>query len=46
MGKTVTAMLIGIAVAEGAIRSVDDAAEVYLPRLQGTDMERHRSAIS
>ena len=37
MGKTVTAMLIGIAVAEGAIRSVDDLAEVYLPRLQGTE---------
>jgi CubicO group peptidase (beta-lactamase class C family) len=37
MGKTVTAMLIGIAVAEGAIRSVDDRVEVYLPRLQGTE---------
>ena len=37
MGKTVTAMLVGIAVADGAIHSIDDAVEVYLPRLQGTE---------
>jgi CubicO group peptidase (beta-lactamase class C family) len=37
MGKTVTAMLVGIAVEEGAIRSVDDPVEVYLPRLKGTE---------
>jgi CubicO group peptidase (beta-lactamase class C family) len=37
VGKTVTAMLIGIAVAEAAIRSVDDPVEVYLPRLRGTE---------
>jgi CubicO group peptidase (beta-lactamase class C family) len=40
MAKTVTAMLVGIAVAEGAIRSVDDPAEAYLPRLQGTEYGR------
>ncbi len=37
MGKTVTAMLVGIAVEEGAIRSVDDPVEVYLHRLKGTE---------
>jgi CubicO group peptidase (beta-lactamase class C family) len=37
MAKTVTAMLIGIAVAEGFIHSVDDPVETYLPRLQGTE---------
>jgi CubicO group peptidase (beta-lactamase class C family) len=37
MGKTVTAMLVGIAVDEGAIRSVDDPVEVYLHRLKGTE---------
>ncbi|HSE87072.1 MAG TPA: serine hydrolase [Candidatus Binatia bacterium] len=33
MAKTVTAMLIGIAIAEGRIRSVDDAAAAYVPAL-------------
>ena len=40
MAKTVTAMLIGIAVAEGSIRSVDDRAEVYVPALAGTEYGR------
>src|SRR5215475_2328282 len=31
MAKTVTSMLIGIAIAEGYIRSVDDTAAAYLP---------------
>ena len=36
MAKTITAMLIGVAIAEGHIRSVDDAAETYVPGLVGT----------
>jgi CubicO group peptidase (beta-lactamase class C family) len=37
MAKTVTAMLIGIAIAEGRIRSVDDHAAAYVPELAGTE---------
>jgi CubicO group peptidase (beta-lactamase class C family) len=37
MAKTVTAMLIGIAIAEGRIRSVDDLAAAYVPALAGTE---------
>lgn len=33
MAKTITAMLLGIAVAEGHIRSIDDLAEAYEPAL-------------
>jgi CubicO group peptidase (beta-lactamase class C family) len=40
MAKTVTAMLVGIAIAEGRIRSVDDTAEVYVPALAGTEYGR------
>jgi CubicO group peptidase (beta-lactamase class C family) len=40
MAKTVTAMLIGIAIAEGRIRSVDDRAEAYVPALAGTEYGR------
>jgi CubicO group peptidase (beta-lactamase class C family) len=40
MAKTVTAMLIGIAIAEGHIRSVDDHAAVYVPALVGTEYGR------
>ena len=40
MAKTVTAMLIGIAIAEGRIRSVDDPAAVYVPALAGTEYGR------
>ena len=36
MAKTVTAMLIGIAVAEGKIRSVEDTAATYAPVLAGS----------
>ena len=36
MAKTVTAMLIGIAVSEHAIRSIDDPAAAYVPELAGT----------
>lgn len=37
MAKTVTAMLVGIAIQEGAIRSVDDPAAAYVPALAGTE---------
>ena len=40
MAKTVTAMLVGIAIAEGRIRSVDDRAEAYVPGLAGTEYGR------
>src|SRR6266850_1213443 len=40
MAKTVTSMLIGIAIAEGRIRSVDDPAAVYVPVLAGTEYGR------
>jgi len=36
MAKTVTAMLLGIAMAEGKLGSVEDLAETYLPELKGT----------
>ena len=37
MAKTVTAMLVGIAIGEGHIRSVDDPAATYVPELAGTE---------
>jgi CubicO group peptidase (beta-lactamase class C family) len=37
MAKTVTSMLIGIAIDEGRIRSVDDPAAIYVPALAGTE---------
>jgi CubicO group peptidase (beta-lactamase class C family) len=40
MAKTVTAMLVGIAIAEGRIRSVDDLASTYIPALAGTEYGR------
>jgi CubicO group peptidase (beta-lactamase class C family) len=40
MAKSVTAMLIGIAIAEGKIRSVDDTAAAYVPALAGTEYGR------
>ena len=40
MAKTVTSMLIGIAIAEGRIRSVDDPAATYVPALAGTEYGR------
>jgi CubicO group peptidase (beta-lactamase class C family) len=36
MAKTVVAMLVGIAVAEGRILSLDDRAEAYVPEMRGT----------
>jgi CubicO group peptidase (beta-lactamase class C family) len=40
MAKTVTGMLIGIAIAEGRIRSVDDLAGTYVPALANTEYGR------
>lgn len=37
MAKTVTAMLIGIALRDGAIRSLDQTAAEYVPALAGTE---------
>ena len=37
MAKTVTAMLVGIAIAEGRIRTIDDRADAYVPALAGTE---------
>lgn len=40
MAKTLVALLIGIAVKEGAIRSVDDLAETYVSDLKSTEYGR------
>jgi CubicO group peptidase (beta-lactamase class C family) len=40
MAKTVTSMLIGIAITEGRIRSVDDPASAYVPGLAGSEYGR------
>jgi CubicO group peptidase (beta-lactamase class C family) len=37
MAKTVTAMLVGIALSEGRIHSVDDPVARYVPTLRGTE---------
>ena len=36
MAKTITAMLFGIAVKDGKIRSLDDRAQDYVPALKGS----------
>ena len=40
MAKTITGLLIGIAVKEGAIGSIDDLSEMYVPGLKGTEYGR------
>jgi CubicO group peptidase (beta-lactamase class C family) len=37
MAKTITAMLIGIAVSENKIRSIDDPVQAYVPSLANTE---------
>lgn len=37
MAKSITGLMIGIAVGEGAIKSVDDPAEAYVPGFAGTE---------
>ncbi len=36
LAKTITGLLVGAAIEDGAIRSVDDPASVYVPELSGT----------
>ncbi len=38
MAKTVTSMLVGIAVSEGKIKSIDDLAQIYVPELAGSEI--------
>ncbi len=38
MAKTLTGMMIGIAISEGSIHSIDDTVETYVPELKGTEM--------
>jgi CubicO group peptidase (beta-lactamase class C family) len=38
--KSITGMLIGIAISEGAIKSVDDIAETYVPGFKDTEYGR------
>lgn len=40
MVKSITGMLIGIAVSEGAVKSVDDPPENYVPGFKGTEYGR------
>lgn len=40
MAKTVTALLVGLAVADGAIASIDDPAERYVPGLKDSEYGR------
>ncbi len=40
MAKTITAMLVGIAISEGAIRSIDDPASAYVPELKDSEFGR------
>jgi len=40
MVKSITGMLIGIAIADGAIKSVDDTPEAYVPGFKGTEYGR------
>jgi CubicO group peptidase (beta-lactamase class C family) len=37
MAKTITGLLVGLAVSEGAIRSIDDTAAKYVPELANTE---------
>jgi CubicO group peptidase (beta-lactamase class C family) len=40
MVKSITGLLIGIAISEGAIKSVDDTPEIYVPGFAGTEYGR------
>jgi CubicO group peptidase (beta-lactamase class C family) len=37
MARTLTGLLVGIAVSEGAIHSIDDTAATYVPEMAGTE---------
>src|SRR6185312_16002261 len=40
MVKSITGLLMGIAISEGAIKSVDDTAETYVPGFRGSEYGR------
>ncbi|MFO1158476.1 MAG: serine hydrolase [Reyranellaceae bacterium] len=40
MAKTITGLLVGLALERKAIRSIDDTADVYVPELKGTEYGR------
>jgi CubicO group peptidase (beta-lactamase class C family) len=40
MVKSIMALLIGIAISDGAIKSVDDTSEAYVPGFRGTEYRR------
>jgi CubicO group peptidase (beta-lactamase class C family) len=40
MAKTIIALLVGIAVEDGSIRSIDDSAAAYVPGLEGSEYGR------
>lgn len=40
MVKSITGLLVGLAIADGAIRSVDDLPEKYVPGLKGSEFGR------
>ena len=42
MAKTITAMLVGIAVTEGKLKSIDDPVLAYLPKLANTEYGKTR----
>jgi len=42
MAKSITAMLVGIALGHGAIKSLDDPAEAYVPGFKGSEYGRTR----
>ena len=46
MVKSITGLLVGLAIADGAIKSVDDTAEAYVPGFRGFEYGRRRSATS
>lgn len=37
MAKSITGLLVGIALSDGAIHSLDDIAQTYVPELAGTE---------
>ena len=40
MAKSITGLLVGLAIDRGTIRSVDDTADAYVPELKGTEYGR------
>ena len=40
MAKSITGLLVGVAIGDGSIRSVDDTVQTHVPELQGTEYGR------